>query len=79
VVRLGGAALTDQYSGAWMVRSSRHRFTLAPLGLRFGSYYTDLTLGRDEADRLTYRPAPLNAASGSELVGGRWQSRRRRP
>lgn len=75
-VTLGGAALTTQYTGAWMTRAAHHRLVLSPLEPRLSTYYVDLTLGRDQAATLTQQPWQDTPQYTSGIVGGRWQAQR---
>jgi phage protein D len=76
VVSLGGKALPNPYTGQWMTRSAHHRISISLKDPRMSSYYVDLTLGRDQADRLTVLSAPAVPAAASVLTAGRWTSRR---
>jgi hypothetical protein len=76
VVSLGGEALTTQYTGQWMTRAAHHRISISPADRRLSSYYVDLTLGRDQADRLTTRKSGSLPRTRSVLAGGRWVSRK---
>lgn len=75
VVDLSGTALTSQYTGTWMVRSAHHRLVVSQLDSRLSTYYTDLTLGRDQAASLTRQPWSPGPQVTGVVVGGRWQSR----
>jgi hypothetical protein len=59
-----------------MTRSAHHRISISLKDPRMSSYYVDLTLGRDQADRLTVLSAPAVPAAASVLTAGRWTSRR---
>jgi phage protein D len=76
VVELGGTALTSQYAGQWMTRAAHHRLSFSLADPRLSSYYVDLTLGRDQADRLTTYRAPNTGRTASVLAADRWVSRR---
>lgn len=76
VVSLGGEALTAQYTGRWMTRAAHHRISISPTDRRLSSYYVDLTLGRDQADRLTTRKSGPLPRTRNVLAGGHWVSRK---
>lgn len=78
VVSLGGAALTAQYQGRWMVRSAHHRISLNQLDRSQSTFYTDVELGRDQPGQLT-RMDPVEMPSVSSVLSsnGRWLAGRR--
>ncbi|MFH9606853.1 hypothetical protein [Streptomyces sp. NPDC017448] len=78
VVQLGGAALTRQYQGRWMVLSAHHRITVNHVDRTRSTFHTDVELGRDQPTSLTTLPTASLPVTENALVGGRWNARRRR-
>jgi hypothetical protein len=76
IVELQGAGVAVDHQGKWLVRAATHKIHQAPGNPVVNTYTCDLTLGRNQPDRLHEPAATLNTGTdrGTVLVGQRWQA-----
>jgi hypothetical protein len=76
VVELQGAALTTDHQGKWIIRSATHTLHQVVGNNLLNTYTCDLTLGRNQPNRLIEPGSPLDIGTdyGTILVNQRWRA-----
>lgn len=76
IVELQGSGVGVDHQGKWLVRSATHAIHQEPGNPVMNTYTCDLTLGRNQPNRLHEPPKPLNTGTdaGTVLVGKRWRA-----